>query len=89
MNKEKSPDYFVKRLQDATESMLIALNNYSYEEAVTVLEWIKEKITEDSIVKMQSINISRDKTFHCEYRQNDDWFTRYQSQCSANCRNSL
>ncbi|EET8715785.1 hypothetical protein FCQ88_005197 [Escherichia coli] len=63
MNKEKSPDYFVKRLQDATESMLIALNNYSYEEAVTVLEWIKEKITEDSIVKMQSINISRDKTF--------------------------
>lgn len=46
MNKEKSPDYFVKRLQDATESMLIALNNYSYEEAVTVLEWIKEKITE-------------------------------------------
>ena len=63
MNKEKSPDYFVKRLQDATESMLIALNNYSYEEAVTVLEWIKEKITEDSIGKKQSINISRAKTF--------------------------
>ncbi|EAA7761052.1 hypothetical protein AB654_19415 [Salmonella enterica] len=63
MNNPKSNDFFVKRLQEAAESMLVALNHYSYDEAVEVLDWLKQRVREDCVIKIQRYHLQHDKTF--------------------------
>ncbi|EJC8615620.1 hypothetical protein M0854_002832 [Salmonella enterica] len=63
MKTPKTSDFFVKRLENAAENMLIALNHYSYSEAVEVLEWLHNRVREESVIKMRRIKIKDDRTF--------------------------
>ncbi|MBW5835182.1 hypothetical protein [Yersinia enterocolitica] len=63
MKNSKTPDFFVNRLQNAVETMLIAINHYSYEEAMSVLEWMQQRVKEDSVLKIQRLRVQHDPSF--------------------------
>ncbi|KFB99659.1 hypothetical protein GTGU_04098 [Trabulsiella guamensis ATCC 49490] len=40
METPETQDFFVKRSEQVAENMLIALNNYTYEEAASMIDWL-------------------------------------------------
>lgn len=60
----KSQDFYVHRVQNAAEQMLLALNHYTYGEAESVIEWLLVRLKEESVLKMTTrYKIQHDHSF--------------------------
>ncbi|WP_072094135.1 hypothetical protein [Trabulsiella odontotermitis] len=63
METPKTNDFFVKRVAQAADNMLFALNNYSFEEAMSVLEWLSKRVEEGAVFRRPNRPIETDSSF--------------------------
>ncbi|MFP9228943.1 hypothetical protein [Pectobacterium cacticida] len=64
MRPHKTPDFYVNRVLYASEDLLVALNHYSYQEAVAVLDWIRARLESSAVIKIiKPIGIEADPDF--------------------------